>query len=225
MTDEIPIDFLCMEFIDGKDCFTNFSQLLKSKKAKRAFADEITTALHHWHNITNDKFGVIDNPCHDEWLDLYKPFAFDILESARKLAQKGELEKKVIVSMERAWNAFDYIFSEKVKTASLIHGDLNVMNIMADKHLKTTAIIDPLECKYADKEYDLFQLRNLTGEKFGLYDMYKSKYPVSEKCDIKTSFYALYHEVYCFVSAGQKINLLLMPIVNRMNSDLEKAGF
>jgi hypothetical protein len=55
--------------------------------------------------------------------------------------------------------------------------------------------------------------------------MYKSKYPVSEKCDIKTSFYALYHEIYCYIISGQKVNFILMPLVRRMNKELRKAGF
>lgn len=223
-TAEIPIDFIGMEFVEGTNCFTDFAKLLNSKKAKKHFADEITTIIHHWHAQTNDKFGLIGNAVYDEWLDFYQPFAADILECAKELAQNGKLEKKVLVTMERAWSAFDYIFSDKVETASLIHGDMNVMNIMSDKHLKPLAIIDPLESKWADAEYDLFQLRNLTGEYFGLYKMYKSKYPVSKKCDLKTSFYALFNEVYCYIISGNKINMILMPLVRRMNRELDKCN-
>ena len=223
-TDEIPIDFIGMEFVEGTDCFMDFIKLLNSKKAKEQFADEITTIIHHWHEQTNDKFGLIGNAVNDEWLDFYQPFALEILECARDLAKSGKLEKKVLVTMERAWSAFDYIFSDKVETASLIHGDMNVMNIMSDKRLKSLAIIDPLESKWADKEYELFQLRNLTGDRFGLYDTYKAKYPVSDKCDIKTSFYALYHEVYAYIISGTKVNFILMPLVKRMNKELDKCN-
>ena len=195
-TDEIPIDFIGMEFVEGTNCFTDFVKLLNSNNTKERFADEITTIIHHWHEQTNDKFGLIGNAVYDEWLDFYQPFAADILDCARELTSSGKLEKKVLATMERAWAAFDYIFSERVEAASLIHGDMNVMNIMSDKQLHPTAIIDPLESKWADKEYELFQLRNLTGDKFRLYDTYKAKYPVSDKCDIKTSFYALYHILF-----------------------------
>ena len=221
-TEEIPMDFIGMEMVEGTNCFTDFAKLLNSKKAKEKFADEITTIIHHWHERTNDKFGLIGNAVYDEWLDFYKPFAYEVLECARDLAKSGKLEKKVIDTMEKAWEAFDYIFSEKVETASLIHGDLNVMNILSDKHLKPLAVIDPLESKWADKEYELFQLRNLTGERFGLYDTYKAKYPVSEKCDIKTAFYALYNEVYVYIISGIKVNFILKPIVKRMNKELKK---
>jgi hypothetical protein len=45
---------------------------------------------------------------------------------------------------------------------------------------------------------------------------------VSEKCDIKTSFYALYHEVYAYIISGTKVNSILMPLVKRMNKELDK---
>ncbi|MBQ4443274.1 MAG: fructosamine kinase family protein [Clostridia bacterium] len=221
---EIPIDFIGMEFVEGTNCFTDFAKLLNSKKAKAHFADDITTIIHHWHERTNDKFGLIGNAVYDEWLDFYQPFALEILDCARDLSNNGKLEKKVIDTMERAWSAFDYIFSDKVETASLIHGDMNVMNIMSDKHLNSLAIIDPLESKWADKEYELFQLRNLTGDRFGLYATYKAKYPVSDKCDIKTAFYALYHEVYAYIISGVKVNFILMPLVKRMNKELDKCN-
>lgn len=223
-TDKIPIDFIGMEFVEGTNCFTDFAKLLNSRKAKEKFADEITTIIHHWHEQTNDKFGLIGNAVYDEWLDFYQPFAADILDCAKELTSSGKLEKKVLDTMERAWDAFNYIFSDKVETASLIHGDMNVMNIMSDKRLHPTAIIDPFESKWADKEYELFQLRNLTGDKFGLYETYKRKYPVSEKCDIKTAFYALYHEVYAYIISGTKVNFILLPLVKRMNKELDKCN-
>ncbi len=220
-TQEIPIDFICMEFVEGTNCFTDFGKLLNSRKTKARFADEVTSAIRHWHEQTNDKFGLLDHAVYDEWLDFYRPFAEEILEEAKKLESENKLEKNVVVSMERAWAAFSFIFSEKVERACLIHGDLNVMNVMTDKHLNITAIIDPLESKWADVEYELFQLRNLTGDRFGLYETYKKKYPVSEKCDLKTAFYALYHEVYAYLRSGVKVDFILKPLVKRMNRELD----
>lgn len=223
-SNKIPMDFICMEFVEGKNCFTNFSYLFKSRKVKQAFADQVTSAMRVWHETENDKFGPLGNAMFDTWLDYYKPFAEDILATARQLHTNGRLETRVLDAMERAWRAFDVIFSEPVPKAGLIHGDLNVMNIMADKDLHPVAFIDPLESRWADIEYDLFQLRNLTGDRFKLYETYKAKYPVSHNCDLKVSFYALYHEVYCYILSGHKTNMLLMPLVKRMNKMLKKAG-
>ena len=221
-TEAVPVDFLCMERVEGTDCFTDIRKLLCTKKEKAAFADRVTDALNHWHSRTNDRFGLIGSAVYDGWLDYYRPFASAVLEQARMLTETGQLEQKVLSVMERAWDAFDDIFREKVATASLIHGDMNVMNIMADRHLCPTAIIDPLESKWADREYELFQLRNLTGDRFGLYETYKRKFPVSANCDAKTAFYGLYHEVYSCILSGNKVNFILMPLVKRMERELKR---
>ena len=223
-TPEIPMDFICMQKMAGTDCFTHAGKLLCSKAKKAAFADRVTDAVRHWHRRENDRFGLIENPAFADWFDYYRPFAAEVLGQARDLTAEKNLPVSALEAMERAWAAFDGIFSEPVKTAALIHGDMNVMNVLSDRHLNPTAIIDPLESKWADPEYELFQFRNLTGDRFGLYETYKKKYPVSEKCDLKTAFYGLYHEVYAYVLSGVRVDFILRPLIRRMNEELTKAG-
>ncbi len=223
-TKEIPIDFLCMEKVEGTNCFTDFGKLLCTKQEKERFADIVTTAVRHWHTQTNEKFGLIGNAVYDCWLDYYRPFALEVLAEARRMNNARMLEGYAIKAMERGMQNFDVIFDEPVERACLIHGDLNVMNIMSDKKLNVTAIIDPLESKWADPEYELFQMRNLTGNLFGLYETYKQKYPVSKNCDIKTAFYALYHEVYTYIITGSRIHWYLPQMVHRFNKDMLQAG-
>lgn len=222
--DITSVDFICMEFINGKNCFTDFSKLFLSKSKKREFADKITSAMYVWHSKNNEKYGPILNPTYDEWLDYYKPFAFDILQTARNMVNDGTLESYFLVVMERAWDNFDYIFSEKVEHACLIHGDLNVMNIMADDEFNPIAIIDPLESKWADAEFDLFQLKNLTGNAFGLYQTYKSKYPTSKNCDIKVAFYAMYNEIYCYISSGRRTKINHLRCLFQLKKELKRAN-
>lgn len=222
--DDVPMDFIAEEYIDGTDCFTDFSKLFCGKNKKKAFAENIADCLYCWHSKTNDKFGSLEAPEYDNWLDFYQPFAHDILTTARKMYKDGLINKRTIDTMETAWKHFDYIFSEPIEKASLIHGDLNVMNVMSDRQLNITAVIDPLDCKWADREFDLFQLRNLTGEFFNLYNTYKSKYPTSEKCDLKCAFYAVYHEIYCFISSGTHAEILIKTAVNRLEKEMKKAG-
>lgn len=222
--DIASVDFICMEYISGKNCFTDFSKLFISKSKKRAFADKVTSAMYVWHSKTNEKFGPVLNPTYNEWLDYYKPFAFNILQTARNMVNDGNLESYFLVVMERAWDNFDYIFSEKVEHASLIHGDLNVMNIMADDKLNPIAIIDPFESKWADAEFDLFQLKSLTGNDFGLYKTYKSKYPTSKNCDIKIAFYAMYHEIYCYISSGRRTRINHLRCLLQLKKELKKAN-
>lgn len=221
---EIPIDFLCMEKVEGTNCFTDFGKLLCSRQEKERFADIVTTAVRHWHTQTNEKFGLIGNAVYDSWLDYYRPFALEVLAEARRMNNARMLEGYAIKAMERGMQNFDVIFDEPVERACLIHGDLNVMNIMSDKKLNVTAIIDPLESKWADPEYELFQMRNLTGNLFGLYESYKRKYSVTKNCDIKTAFYALYHEVYTYIITGSRIHWYLPQMVRRFNKDMRCAG-
>ena len=220
-TKDIPMDFICMEYMPGRDALSAFNPVklaFVSKERKQKFTDDIVTAMGVWHSKTNDKFGLTGNAVFDNWFDYYKPLARDILETAEK--KKDLFPVKVIDVMHKAWSKFDVIFREKVDSASLVHGDLNVVNIMCDDEMNATAVIDPLESKWADKEFDLFQLRNFTGNQLGLYDAYKAKYPVSEMVDAKCAFYGLFIEVYCNILADKKMNSLNM-FVRWMNKELK----
>lgn len=223
--EETPIDFLCMEVMAGGSCAFDKKALLRSPSRKRRFAEQVTQAQYHWHRITNDRFGLLEDPHYDGWFDFYAPRAEEILKTAETLTAAGKLQPSVLETMRRAYRSFDRIFSEPVTRAGLIHGDLNTANIMVDSSLNLTAIIDPLEVRWADTEFDLFQLRNLTGEAFGLYQTYKKNYPTSNKVDSKTAFYALFHEVYCYILSGQKLDFILLPLVERMRKELKKAGY
>ena len=88
-TDEIPMDFIIEEFVNGTDCFTDFSKLFLSKKRKAKFADAIADCLANWHSVTCNKFGSLDFPEYDNWLDFYRPFAQDILQTAAELNRKN----------------------------------------------------------------------------------------------------------------------------------------
>lgn len=208
-TKDIPVDFICMEYMQGKDVLSAFNPVKLAfvpKRKKEKFADDIITALGVWHSKENDKFGLTGNAVYDDWFDYYKPFAYDILETTK--VYNYLFPQDVIDVMNNAWDKFDVIFCEKVEKAVLVHGDLNVVNIMCDNKLNVTAIIDPLESKWADKEFDLFQLRNFKGEQLGLYNAYKTKYPVSKNVDAKCAFYGLFNEVYCNILADRKMSPL-----------------
>lgn len=204
-TKAIPVDFICMQYMQGGTYAGSSAFLaLKSKKAKAAFADKITDALLFWHIQTNDFYGLTGNAVFTDWLDYYRPLAYDILKCA--MERTDLISKDVALLMQKAINGFDLIFSEPVEKPSLVHGDLNVWNILCDKRLNVTAIIDPLESKWADREFDLFQLRNVTGDKLDLYNTYKRKFKTSENCDIKCAFYGLFNEAYCTIKANIPID-------------------
>lgn len=65
---------------------------------------------------------------------------------------------------------------------------------------------------------------NLNGDFFNLYNTYKAKYPVSKNVDLKCAFYAVYHEIYCFISSGSHTEIILKTAVNRLHKEFKKAG-
>ena len=215
-----PFDCMLFEFIDGINGLSP-ALYLASKKKRQAFADIVIDAQLSIHNIKSDKFGPIENPIYDTWLDFYRPFAQKIYNDAIEKNKEGKFDKYVLDIMKEAWKEFDNIFTEDVYEACLIHGDLNVMNIMIDKKLKPIAFIDPLNSMYADREYDLFQLMNLTGERYRLYDNYKSKFKVSEKCDLKCAFYRLWNEAMVYLNTGSYTGFIMRSAINYMKKQLK----
>lgn len=217
VADEVfPIDCYAMEFIKGKSAFFNPKTWFLCKTKRKKFADEVTTALHDIHSKTNDKFGDTLNPEFASWLDFYKPFAKAIYDKAEEMFASGNLSSKVINAMRAAWDNFDNIFSENVSTACLIHGDLNLANIMVDKNFNISSFIDPLNSMFADKEYDLFQFDNIGGKRFYLRKTYIEKYGASEKCDAKCAFYGLWNEVFCYIKSGTLVNMIMNPLIKNM---------
>ncbi len=219
---QIPVDCYGMEQIEGKSSLFALGMLLLGRKRREAFADQVTTALHAIHCCKNDKFGDTVNADCDSWLSYYRPFAEEVLKRAEEYFAAGKLKESVILAMRAAWQKFDIIFSEEVKEACLIHGDLNVGNIMVGKGYEITGFIDPLNSAYADREYDLFQFDNLTGKRFFLRETYIKKYGSSRYCMQKLAFYGLWNEVYCYIRSGVLVGLIMRPLVKNMNERLKE---
>lgn len=88
--ENIPVDFICMEFMNGKDTLSAFNPIklaFVSKNRKQLFADRITDAMHALHCTSNEKFGLTSNAVYSSWTDYYKPFAKDILNTSKKPAK------------------------------------------------------------------------------------------------------------------------------------------
>ena len=62
---------LAMTFVDGQNVL-NPMFLLKSKKQKQKFADDVISGMLQWHSVTNDKFGSLSYPFYNTWLEYYK---------------------------------------------------------------------------------------------------------------------------------------------------------
>lgn len=198
---------LAMTFVEGQNVL-NPMFLLKSKSQKQKFADDVISGMLEWHSVTNDKFGELLNPCYDTWLEYYKKEKQEPwLKGLKELSDNGKFSKKNLYLLYEATELFNNLPEEK-SSPVLIHSDLNIMNIMADpKTLKLTAFIDPCACMWADREYDLFQFRNMWGDAYGLYETYKQKYKLSEYADFRVAYYGAMNEAHCRLGGG-----LIMPL-------------
>lgn len=219
--EKVIVDCYGMDKIDGGSAIFSRKLLLGSKRRREEFADKVTDALHEIHQCTSDKYGDTLSPDCDTWLDYYKPFAAAVLERAEEMYSNQELPQEIIKVMRAAWDKFDNIFCEEVSEACLIHGDLNVANIMVDKG-RLSGFIDPLNSMYADREYDLFQFDNLLKKRFNLRSVYMKKYGASANCDYKCAFYGLWNEVYCYIKSGMLVKMIMNPLIDNMYAMLAR---
>lgn len=218
--DKIPVDCYGMTFLKGKPLLSSACFYFATKRKRREIGERVVDALHEIHKVKNAKFGDTLNPDCDDWLDYYKPFAKQVLDKAEEFAEKGEIDLNIVEVMRAAWKKFDVIFDEKVKEACLIHGDLNILNIL--KSGDKISFIDPLNSMYADREYDLFQFYNIWGERFFLGEIYRAKYGESKRCADKLAFYGLWNEVFCVIKSGTFVPFIMKPLIKNMKNRLEK---
>lgn len=213
---------LAMSFVDGQNVL-NPMFLFKNKSQKQKFANDVVAGMLQWHNITNDKFGSLSNPIYDSWYEYYKKEKQEPwLAGLNELAQKGKFSKKNLKLLYEATEIFNNLSDENTKPV-LIHSDLNIMNIMADpKTLKLKAFIDPCACMWADREYDLFQLRNMWGDAYGLYKTYKEKYKLSEYTDFRVAYYGAMNEAHCRLGGGLIMPLWEILCNNRLKKEMRK---
>ena len=203
---------LAMSFVEGQNVLMpNF--LFKSKSQKQKFADEVISGMLEWHSETNDKFGSLSNPVYDSWYEYYKAEKQEPwLKALNELAENGKFSKKKMNLLFAATELFNKLPQENTKPV-LIHADLNIMNIMADpKTFKLMAFIDPCGSMWADREYDLFQFRNMWGDAYGLYETYKRKCKTSEFTDFRVAYYGAMLEASMRLKVGH-----IFPIWEDLN--------
>lgn len=196
-----------MTFIEGSNVL-NPMFLLKSRQQKEKFAKDVVDGLSQIHSVTAEKFGELENPQYSSWCEYYRTEKQEPwLEGLGYLCSKGKFSRKKLELLQRATRIFDEICEEPEKPV-LIHGDLNIMNIMADpKTMQLTGFIDPAGSLWADREYDLFQFLNMWGSCYGIYERYKEVHNMSEHTDFRVAYYGAMHEASCRLGNG-----LIMPL-------------
>ena len=176
-----------------------------------------------WHSVTNDKFGSLSNPVYDSWYEYYKTERQEPwLKALKELSDNEKFSKKKMKLLFEATEIFNNLPQENTKPV-LIHADLNIMNIMADpKTLKLIAFIDPCGSIWADREYDLFQLRNMWGDAYGLYETYKRKCETSEFTDFRVAYYGAMLEASMRLKGGHIVPLWEDLNFARLKKEIKK---
>ncbi|MDD6526313.1 MAG: phosphotransferase [Oscillospiraceae bacterium] len=210
---------LAMSFIDGENAM-NPKFILKSKERKSDFAFQVIDGMLGWHSVKNNRYGFLKNCESGSWKTFYLEGFFEPrMEGLKALCRDGKYPEK---DLERLLTGAE-IFKKEVAEPEcpvLIHGDLNIMNIMVDpKTMRVNGFIDPLDSMWADREYDLFQLRNMWGDKFGLFDEYKRRVKLSDDVEFKLAFYGAVNEASCRLRSGASIHFF----EKLWNDRLEKA--
>ena len=213
---------LAMTFVEGKNVL-NPGFLFMSKKQKQLFANDVIDGMLEWHSVKGEKFGTLANPSYDNWYayyqnELQKPW----LDALTRLFEEGKFSKKKLQLLYDATEIFNDLPAETTEPV-LIHSDLNIMNIMADhKTMKLTAFIDPCNSMWADREYDLFQLRNMWGDAYGLYETYKQKCPLSQYTDFRVAYYGAMLEASMRLKGGHTVPLWEDLNMNRLKKEINK---
>lgn len=194
------IAVLAMEFIEGTSG-TDRSLLLRF--GRKHLAESIVNNLLTIQKAHNNKFGPYDNAIYDSWQEYYKEFADEIYSFCVLKHSDGELDDIVMEAVQVSYNNLDKIFSEKITTPTLIHGDYWMPNFIIDKKsMELVAAVDPFNVMWADPEYELFAMTVGYGKNLHLYEIYKSKVKVSAFCDVKLEMYALYSELLWYKKLG-----------------------
>ncbi len=72
--DDIPINVLGMTYLYGVGG-NKINWLFAGKKKREAFKRQVIDNLIKLRDVTNEKFGYVDNACFESWIDFYRPFA------------------------------------------------------------------------------------------------------------------------------------------------------
>lgn len=207
---EIPFDALLMTFLEGINC----GKTNGIPTAQRAhIADQIIDTLVGFHETVNPSgFGELGGPYASDWRSVYRSKAEASFGKAVGLYERGQINRHVLATVERAWAHFDAIFARPVEAARLIHGDYNTWNVLINAEAtEAVAVIDPFGCMWADAEMELYQLNNANGRDFALLERYAERMPLHEDFALRSGFYELFSEVMHYFDAGVDASRSALP--------------
>ena len=91
--DDIPINVLGMTYLYGVGG-NKINWLFAGKKKREAFKRQVIDNLIKLRDVTNEKFGYVDNACFESWIDFYRPFA--LMKSKKKLQYYQKMDNHLL---------------------------------------------------------------------------------------------------------------------------------
>ncbi|MGN0797116.1 MAG: phosphotransferase [Christensenellales bacterium] len=200
------INALVMEWAEGD----NLGQMpLPEQPIRDAIGWEVVDQAVALHGVTNKTYGYLSGKQYPTWQAFYIDLSLQMLERISSASDRGLLDKEYLDLMTYAYNRFDKIFAEQVKAPSLLHGDLNIGNVIVQNN-SVSALIDPMGVMWGDRELELFQFECSGSDKYDLLDKYFSINPPSKKFSLKNAYYKTFAEAnhYARIDHPQDDNLL-----------------
>ncbi|MGN0772118.1 MAG: fructosamine kinase family protein [Christensenellales bacterium] len=199
------VNALIMEWAEGE----NLGDMpLPSASERNTIGWEVVNQAIALHRAANHTYGYVNGKQYNTWQSFYYDLSIEMLARIKKGAEQGLMQKQSLALMEYALSQFDYIFSDEIKAPSLIHGDLNIGNVIV-KGSAVSAIIDPMGVMWGDREIELFQFECSGSDKYDLLEKYFSVNKPSTKFEIKNAYYKTFAEAnhYARINMAQDDNL------------------
>lgn len=211
---------IAMEFIDG---VSGSDRSLLLRPHKRHLAESIVDNLITLQKAKGEKFGPFDNPVYDSWQEYYRELSEEIYSFSLSKHKEKALDSRVMKAVELSCKSLDLILGSETCTPTLIHGDYWMPNFIIDKKsMELLCAVDPFNVMWAEPEYELFAMTVGYGKRLHLYELYKSKVPVSENCDMKLEMYALYSELLWYKRLGSIDHSYLKKRADRLLKEMKK---
>jgi aminoglycoside phosphotransferase (APT) family kinase protein len=199
-SDRLPFEALIMEYVPG----VNASKLeFPTKVIERQFVEAIVRNLLAWHAISNPRgFGQIGGPFYGTWTEYFQHQISGYHEAVHQEQLAAAVSGYVMGVIDRSFAALAQIFRNSAHVSSLVHGDYNLWNVLADPDTcEPTGIIDPIDAGWADREIDLFHLANCRPE-LGLLNRYLQEIELDGLFRVRYTFYRFWDDVKHYVRMG-----------------------